>query len=105
VYSPLCVECRSRICEHVCPRPKRVLKAREVQALEGLSRGLCNKEIAAELELAEGTVKVYISGIFRVLRVSSRLEAALWAAKHLHASLAPSPSGECATRIEDPAKG
>ena len=46
----------------------------EVRAL--LRQGLSNKQIARQLDLSEGTVKNYLSEIFRVLQVSNRTQAA-----------------------------
>ncbi len=39
--------------------------------------GLANKEIAAEMHLSSGTVKVYLVAIFKRLEVSNRVELAL----------------------------
>jgi len=49
-----------------------------VQILKLLSGGLTNKEIGIHTNLVEGTIKVFMSHIFRKLGVSSRLEAALY---------------------------
>jgi DNA-binding NarL/FixJ family response regulator len=38
-------------------------------------RGLSNKEIARELALAEGTVKVHLAALYRSLRVRNRAGA------------------------------
>jgi DNA-binding NarL/FixJ family response regulator len=51
------------------------LTRREQQLLPLLARGLTNKEIAAELCLAEQTVKNHVHRILRKLGSSSRLEA------------------------------
>lgn len=53
------------------------LTAREREILDGLARGLANKEIAARLNLSEGTVKNYVSVIFQKLGVQDRTAAAL----------------------------
>ncbi|MCS6786409.1 MAG: response regulator transcription factor [Thiobacillaceae bacterium] len=53
------------------------LTPRQLQVLKELARGKSNRQIAAALGLTEGTVKVYLVGIFRLLRVSSRTEAIL----------------------------
>ncbi|MBC8330429.1 MAG: response regulator transcription factor [Anaerolineae bacterium] len=53
------------------------LSEREIEVLELLGQGLSNKQIAAKLYLAEGTVKNYISNIFNKLGVSDRTQAAL----------------------------
>jgi len=53
------------------------LTPREQEILAGITRGLTNKEIAARLNLTEGTVKNYISVIFQKLGVQDRTQAAL----------------------------
>jgi DNA-binding NarL/FixJ family response regulator len=51
------------------------LTKRQLEALQYLSEGLSNKEIASKMSLAEGTVKVHVAGAFQVLQVNSRLDA------------------------------
>jgi two-component system, NarL family, nitrate/nitrite response regulator NarL len=53
------------------------LTQRQRQVLEKLCAGRSNKEIARDLHLAENTVKVHISAIFRALNVVSRTQAVL----------------------------
>ena len=63
---------------------KRVrLSRRELQLLCLVSEGLGNKQIAYQLDLNEGTVKVYLSKLFRKLEVRDRFELALFGLKHL----------------------
>ncbi|MDO8812420.1 MAG: response regulator transcription factor [Gallionella sp.] len=57
------------------------LTARQTQALTHLARGLSNKEIAEEMSLAEGTVKVHIATLYQILRVNNRIEAVRMAEK------------------------
>lgn len=57
------------------------LTPREIDVLRAATRGLSNKEIARELELAEVTVKLHLSSIFRKIGVRSRTEAAMMASK------------------------
>ena len=47
-----------------------------------LLRGLSNKAIAHELQLAEGTIKVHISGIFKALNVNSRVQLVVRSAEN-----------------------
>ena len=68
------------------PRPAPVypalcepLSERECQVLHQLAEGKSNKEIAAALKLAEGTVKNHLSNIFGKLGVLDRTQAALLA--------------------------
>ena len=53
------------------------LSEREIEVLQLLATGLTNKEIAARLYLAEGTVKNYVSRILDKLGVTDRTQAAL----------------------------
>jgi len=55
----------------------RELTGRQREVLELLVRGASTKDIARALELSENTVKVHLTGIFRALGVSSRVEAVL----------------------------
>ena len=60
--------------------PERsALSMRENQVLGYLVRALSNKEIARELQITEGTVKVHIKALLRKVRASNRTEAAIWA--------------------------
>ena len=58
-----------------------LLTRRETDVLRAAMRGLSNKEIARELELAEVTVKFHLSGIFRKMNARSRTEAAMLATR------------------------
>jgi two-component system nitrate/nitrite response regulator NarL len=58
-----------------------LLTPREIEVLRATTRGLSNKEIARELELAEVTVKLHLSSIFRKIGVRSRTEAAMMATR------------------------
>ncbi len=49
-----------------------------------VARGLSNRAIAAELGIAEKTVKNHLTGIMRTLGVTSRTQAALRAAQPAH---------------------
>lgn len=53
------------------------LTSRQKDVLTLLCQGLSNKEIGMRLELAEVTVKIHISSIFKVLGVINRTQAAL----------------------------
>jgi DNA-binding NarL/FixJ family response regulator len=57
------------------------LTPRETDVLRATARGLSNKEIARELDLAEVTVKLHLSAIFRKMGVRSRTEAAMLATR------------------------
>ena len=51
------------------------LTEREVEVLGKLSRGLANKQIAAQLGISEHTVKFHVSSIYGKLNVTNRAEA------------------------------
>jgi len=53
------------------------LTVRQMEVLRLLAMGKPNKLIARELDLSEGTVKIHLSTIFRVLDVNNRTEAVL----------------------------
>jgi DNA-binding NarL/FixJ family response regulator len=53
------------------------LTYREAQVLEGLSRGLTNDEIAAELHVHTSTVKSHLRTVYRKMGVSNRTQAAV----------------------------
>ncbi len=57
------------------------LSAREVEVLTLIAKGLSNKEVAAALDLVEGTVKVHVTSILAKLGVADRTQAILAAVK------------------------
>ena len=57
------------------------LTDRQLAVLKLLAEGKSNKLIGRELDLAEGTVKIHISSIFRTLNVGNRTEAVVAARK------------------------
>lgn len=59
------------------------LTPRESQLVASVSDGLKNKEIAEELCISEGTVRVYMSSLFRKLGVKDRYELALYGLKNM----------------------
>jgi two-component system nitrate/nitrite response regulator NarL len=59
------------------------LTERERETLLHISSGLNNKLIARELNISDGTVKVYVKSLLRKLNVNSRLELAAWAHQNL----------------------
>lgn len=68
------------VAARVAERPiGRELTEREVQVLESIARGLSNREIGAELGIAEGTVKAHINSILDKLEARDRTEAAMFA--------------------------
>jgi DNA-binding NarL/FixJ family response regulator len=55
------------------------LTFREKQVVHLVCKAKLNKEIAYELHLTEGTIKEYLSRIFRKVGTSNRTELAVWA--------------------------
>jgi two-component system, NarL family, response regulator LiaR len=63
------------------PAAEEALTARERQVLELIARGLPNKLIARDLEIAEKTVKTHVSSILSKLGLTDRTQAALYAVR------------------------
>lgn len=57
-------------------RSHRSLSSREVEVLRMVAKGLGNKEIASELNIAEVTVKLHVSHVLEKLSVKDRTQAA-----------------------------
>ena len=66
------------------PAPIDRLSAREREILSHIALGASNKEIGRALGIAETTVKIHVQHILRKLNLSSRVQAAVFAANHLH---------------------
>lgn len=60
------------------PASQADLTAREVEVLDFLAEGLCNKTIATRLGISVGTVKVHVKHVLHKLNLHSRLEAVVW---------------------------
>jgi two-component system nitrate/nitrite response regulator NarL len=60
--------------------PIHSLSPREQQILSHIARGASTKEIARALDIAETTVKIHVQHILRKLKLSSRVQAAVYAA-------------------------
>lgn len=58
------------------------LSIRERQVLELIAEGLTNRQIGEQLELAEKTVKNYVSGLLAKLGMERRTQAAVYGAQH-----------------------
>lgn len=65
------------------------LTPREKEILIWLARGESNKEIARQLGVAESTVKIHVQNILKKLKLSSRVQAAVYAVEH---GFMPAPS-------------
>jgi two-component system nitrate/nitrite response regulator NarL len=58
------------------------LSDREMQILACLLNGAQNKQIAYELKISDGTVKVHLKAILKKIHVQNRTQAAIWALNH-----------------------
>ena len=73
-----------RLLSHLRPQAPHApgaLTARELDVLRLIGDGQANKEIAAALDLSERTVRTHVSNILGKLGLTSRTQAALWAAR------------------------
>jgi DNA-binding NarL/FixJ family response regulator len=59
------------------------LTRQELKVIMLIASGFRNAEIGKKLFITESTVKTHINRIFRKIKAKNRLQAALWAAKHL----------------------
>ncbi|MDD2884454.1 MAG: response regulator transcription factor [Dechloromonas sp.] len=67
----------------VSVRPEEIgLTERQAQVLCLMVRGLSNRDIAEQLDLSEGTVKIHVTAVFKALGVSSRTQALVSVARY-----------------------
>ena len=59
------------------------LTRQELKVIMLIASGFRNAEISKKLFISESTVKTHINRIFKKINVKNRLQATLWAAKHL----------------------
>lgn len=64
------------------PRPKNRLSDKELMIVTGVTQGLRNKEIAAQIGTTEQVVKNYLRKVYDKLGVADRLELALYCIHH-----------------------
>jgi len=62
--------------------PLAELTMRETQVLGLIAEGMTNRQIGEQLELAEKTVKNYVSGLLAKLGMERRTQAAVFGAEH-----------------------
>jgi DNA-binding NarL/FixJ family response regulator len=65
-------EVAQKLAEHIADEP---ISPRELEVLSLMAAGKRNKEIAAELSIAEDTVKMHVRNILSKLQVNDRTEA------------------------------
>jgi len=63
------------------------LSLREVEVLKCVAQGMSNQEIARELKIKEGTVRIHVGHILNKLQLSNRTQAALYALRKGYAQL------------------
>ena len=73
---------RAQAVKLTTPKPRTKLNAKELMIIAGVTQGLRNKEIAAEVGTTEQVVKNYLRKIYDKLGVSDRLELALYCMHH-----------------------
>ena len=61
-----------------------VLSEREIEILNFIAMGAKNTEIGEKLYISRHTVKSHLYNIYKKIKVTNRLEAALWANANLH---------------------
>lgn len=66
---------RGTVDKRSCRSNEFGLTARQMEVLRHLADGKPNKDIAHEMNLAEGTIKIHVAAVFQTLHVNSRLEA------------------------------
>ena len=58
------------------------LTERQAQVLSLMVKGLSNRDIGAQLDLSEGTVKIHATAVFKALGVTSRTQALVAVARY-----------------------
>ena len=58
-----------------------ILTARETEVMRSVASGLSNNQIAEQLIVREGTVKIHVHNIYRKLGISNRVDLTLYAQK------------------------
>ena len=79
-------QARQAACQVANHGNRASLAPRERQLIGFVRKGLRNREIAEQLGVTEGTVKVYLHAVFEKLGVSSRTELAIRADEFLASS-------------------
>ncbi len=64
------------------PPTRHKLSEKELRLLNLIAKGLQNREIAAQMEISENTVKYHIKAILQKLGVKNRAEAVSYALQH-----------------------
>ncbi|MFN8126670.1 MAG: response regulator transcription factor [Candidatus Nanopelagicales bacterium] len=59
------------------------LTAKQTEVVAAVSQGRSNRQIARDLHISEKTVKSHLTTIYALLGVTDRVQAAVWAQRHL----------------------
>ncbi|CAK9885802.1 MAG: Nitrate/nitrite response regulator protein NarL [Candidatus Erwinia impunctatus] len=70
-----------RASEH---RTTDTLTRRERGILQLIAQGMTNKAIARKLSITESTVKVHVKHVLKIMKLRSRVEAAVWVLQNPH---------------------
>lgn len=85
-----------------CSQPRRrALTPREQEVMTLVAEGLKNREIAAALSIATGTVKIHMLHIFEKTGIRDRFELAMYGLKLLESPQQPEPES-AALKLETP---
>lgn len=68
------------LCLHASPNPN--LTSREAEVLGLVARGMTNRRIGALLDISENTVRNHLGSIYHKLRLSNRLQVAVYSVTH-----------------------
>jgi LuxR family transcriptional regulator of csgAB operon len=64
-----------------------ILSQREIEIMNLIARGATNTEIGEKLYISRHTVKTHLYNIYKKIKVTNRLEAALWAKENQHTQI------------------
>ena len=93
-FDPEVTERLKRLSDTFGAGERTALAPRERELIKLVRNGLRNREIAQNLGVTEGTIKVYLHTVFQKLGVSSRTELAIRASEFLTKSYMSPGSGE-----------
>ena len=93
-FDPEVTERLKRLSDTFGAGERTALAPRERELIKLVRNGLRNREIARNLGVTEGTIKVYLHTVFQKLGVSSRTELAIRASEFLTKSYMSPGSGE-----------
>lgn len=96
-FDPEITERFKRLSEAGFEGERPVLAPRERELIKLVKNGLRNREIARQLGVTEGTIKVYLHTVFQKLGVTSRTELAIRAEEFLARSYMSAEAGRATT--------